>query len=439
MSRLHPDPSRTKLDEDQEEPFLESQRASLEDGDLELSELQDLEGERTTVSHYTNREYGGPPKKRVGGIWIALTLALCVLGFVVNTEATAYVEDELGWKKPFATMYITHSCLALPWILHISWLRWKERRIPYMQWVRDYNNQLRSSVATIDAFATSGSKMIIKGPGRTGGPLDFLATSMGIVTVVLTMSGVSWFSAIALTTPADLTAIYNCSTFFAAAFSVPLLKEKLGWISIGAVALSIAGTFTIAYGDTTAEHDENSAIGASRLFGNLIACAGAVAFGLYEVLFKKWACSSRPESQESSLPLTLAASALTGFYTCAVLWAVLVVFHFLGWETFVVPSAYVVLWIIIAVLAGSGVYTVSLCSLILLIFSAAAITLLVILVIWTDPVFGSMANVLSVFFVALADWIVWGLSPSLATYVGGALIFVAFGGLAYDTLSEKKR
>lgn len=45
---------------------------------------------------------------------------------------------------------------------------------------------------------------------------------------------------------------------------------------------------------------------------------------------------------------------------------------------------------------------------------------------------------LSVFFVALADWYVWGLSPSTATYIGGALILVAFGMLTYDTLGKEK-
>lgn len=68
-----------------------------------------------------------------------------------------------------------------------------------------------------------------------------------------------------------------------------------------------------------------------------------------------------------------------------------------------------------------------------------SITLLVVLVIWTDPVFGSMANVLSVFFVALADRLVWDLSPSMATYAGGLLIFVAFGMLGWDSLVEKKK
>lgn len=423
--------TRTKLEDegDQDQPFLATERRhSSLDSDIELSELQDLEGvedgQQAPSRHYRVRSIdGSPPKKRVAAWKIALTLVACVVGFTVNTEATAYIEDKLNWKKPIATMYLTHSALALPWMAHMLYLRYTNRQISYVQWVREYNNTLRGSIATIDAFATHGSKMVIKGPGRTGGPLDFLATSMAIVTIILTISGFSWFTSLSLTTPADLTAIYNCSTFFAAAFSVPILKEKLGWISILAVALSIAGTFTIAYGDTTADHSSESdpAIGGSRLLGNVIACVGAVAFGLYEVLFKKWACSNKPESQESSLPLTLAASALTGFYTFGVLWIFLIIFHILGIETFSFPSAYAWLWLVIAVLSG-----------------VIGITLLVVLVIWTDPVFGSMANVLSVFFVALADWLVWDLTPSLATYIGGGCIFVAFGMLSYDTLGEKK-
>ena len=333
--------------DEQEEPFLRPRRGSQED-DFELAEF---DRERTPASHYRPHD---EPAKKVSVIWIALALAVCVAGFTVNTEATAYFEDELGWRKPFATLYITHSSLALPWMCHIAYLRWTNRHIPYAQWVRDYNNQLASSISTIDAFATSESSTIFKRHGRQGA-LGFLVNTMGIVTIVLTVSGVSWFTSLSLTTPADLTAIYNCATFFAAAFSVPILKERLGRISILAVVLSIAGTFIIAYGDTTSEHAE-SAIGASRLLGNAIACVGAVAFGLYEVLFKKWACSSRPESQESSLPLTLAASALTGFYTFGVLWVGLIVLHFFGVETFQFPTAYEWLWIVIAVLSASGTY-----------------------------------------------------------------------------------
>lgn len=345
--------------EQQSQPFLASERSS--EDDIELSQL-DGGGpdDQTTQAHY--EQHPTPPQGKTSPWLVAAALLLTVLGFTVNTEATAYFENVLGWKKPFATLYLLHSSLALPWLCHVAYLRWRDRHTDYRVWVRDYNNQLRGSISTIDAFATDGPRLILKGPGRVGGPMDFLATAMAIVTIVLTMSGVSWFVSLSLTTPADLTAIYNCSTFFAAVFSIPLLKERLGRLTLGAVALSIIGTFVIAYGDTTAEHpvkgdnDAGSKVGTSRLLGNLVACAGAVAFGLYEVLFKKWACSSRPMSPQATLPLTLAASALTGIYTFATLWVVLLLLHIFGIETFVLPSPQVALWIAVSVLGGCGMH-----------------------------------------------------------------------------------
>nr|POE85582.1 hypothetical protein CFP56_43899 [Quercus suber] len=396
------------------EPLLDDQaRQSL---DIELPEL-------SHQGHIRGRD--GHPKatrSQTPSPWlIALALCTTVVGLTINTEATAYFEVVLGWKKPFATFYITHSALALPWFCHVAYLRYQARKQPYSQFVKSYNNQLRASISGIDAYATNGPWMIFKFRGHVGGPLDFLATTMAIITVILTVSGLSWFMALSFTTPSDLTAIYNCSTFFAAVFSVPLLKEKLGLYSIIAVGLSIVGTFVIAYGDTTADHADEDKVGSSRFLGNVVACAGAVAFGLYEVLMKKWVSSSQPMSASSSLPLTLAASALTGIYTFFTLWVGLVVLHLFRIETFVWPSAHVAMWIAISVLTGS-----------------LSITLLVVLVIWTGPIFGSMANVLTVFSVAMADWIVFGLEPSLATYVGGMVIVIAFALLTWDVFREQK-
>ncbi|KAF2766271.1 hypothetical protein EJ03DRAFT_330235 [Teratosphaeria nubilosa] len=410
--------------DDSSRPFLDAGRPS--EDDLELSELDahrhpDAPTHQPPDFHSLHATAGPPPAQgKQSPLAVTLALALCVLGFTINTEATAYFEDELGWKKPFATLYITHGALILPWLCHVACLRFRSRKTtPYSTWVRDYNDRLRASISTVDAYATDGPKLLWKRRGNIGGPLDFLATAMALLTVVLTISGVSWFLSLSLTTPSDLTAIYNSATFFAAIFSIPLLREKLGWASIAAVALSIIGTFVIAYGDTTATHDVENPIGTNRLAGNLVACIGAMAFGLYEVLFKKWACSSRPTSKPmDTLPLTLAASALTGFYTLATLWLALLLLHIFRIETFELPSWYAALWILIAVLAGS-----------------ISITLLAVLVIWTDPIFGSFANVLSVFFVALSDWLFFDLSPSIATYAGGALVVVAFSLLAWDTFA----
>lgn len=333
-----------------QDPLLDSARSSQ---DIELSHL-----------HHSNErpslllESGGTAQKGAPKLFIAVALMIAIAGLVIQTEAAAYYEDVLGWKKPFCSLYIMHSSLALPWFLHLAYLRFKELDKPYTLWVRDYNNELRACVSTVEAFAVSGPSIVIKRAGSLGGPLDYLATTMGIVTLVLTVSGCSWFLSLAFTTPSDLTAIYNCSTFFAAAFSVPILRQKVGRIGLIAVALSITGTFTIAYGDTTAHASDDAndppAVGASRLFGNVIALLGAVAFGLYEVLFKKWACPSHAVRPSSSLNLTLAASALTGIYTFSFFWIVLVVMHFIGVEPFVLPSLHVLSYVILSVTAGSS-------------------------------------------------------------------------------------
>lgn len=336
----------TEPPSEQQQPFLDGDRDS-QDG-IELSQL-DGDAHISRISDHASN-------KGVSKTLISAALIITIAGFVINTGAAAYYEDVLGWKKPFCSLYIMHSSLALPWFCHLFYLRVKHRDKPYWLWVRDYNNELRASVASVEAFAVSGPSFVFKRSGSLGGPLDYLATTMAIVTAVLTVSGMSWFLSLSLTTPSDLTAIYNCSTFFAAAFSVPLLRQKLGRVSIIAVALSVAGTFIIAYGDTTASHAEESSsqVGTSRLLGNIIALIGAVAFGLYEVLFKKWACSSRPSSPEASLHLTFAASALTGIYTFATFWIALIVLHILDIEPFVFPSLKVVLYIILSVAGGSS-------------------------------------------------------------------------------------
>lgn len=409
--------------DDQAEPFLAQGRPS---DDVQLSRFDldghdsldnSMEGGPLNSGHLQKQT--SPPNGKAFAALVGAALFTTVIGFVVNTEATEYFESELGWKKPMASMYVTHSSLALPWLVYMLIQRFKNRKLPVAAWLRKEMGPISDAITTIDAYKTGVPALA---QTQAGSPLKFLLITMGFLTIVLTASGLSWFLALAWTTPADLTAIYNCSTFFAAAFSVPLLKERLGLWSIVAVALSIIGTFVIAYGDTTAKHDPTEKVGTSRLFGNIIACVGALAFGLYEVLFKKWACSSQPISPGQSLPLTLLASALTGFYTFIVLWPGLLAVHFAMIETFVWPSARVFLWIIIAVLSGS-----------------ISITLLAVLVVWTDPVFGSFANVLSVFFVALADWLIFGLSPSLATYVGGGLVIVAFSLLTWDTFVAHKR
>lgn len=343
---------------DPDEEHQHQQRLLPSSDDSAAVELGRLDGTDVMLSPIQTKH--ALRSRKPESTWLVSTvLVITIAGFVIQTEAIAYYEDILGWTKPFSSLYITHSALALPWICHILYLRFRRRNVPFAVWLRDYVDHLRDSIATVDAFASNGPPTSFKRVGSLGGPLDFLLGSMVIVTAVLTVSGVSWFVALALTTPGDLTAIYNCSAFFAAAFSVPLLRQRLSWAAMLAVLLSICGTFVIAYGDTTASGvTEDTAskplIGSKRLLGNLISLAGAVAFGLYGVLFKKWASSSPSRGRQSSLTLTLAASALTGFYTFSTFWIGIIVLHVLNIEVFVVPNLAVSACIAISVIAGSS-------------------------------------------------------------------------------------
>ncbi|KAH9825366.1 DUF6 domain protein [Teratosphaeria destructans] len=397
--------STPKHDDDSSRPFLDAGRPS--EDDLELSEL-DTDPDRhpesptdpTPSIHPLHPNNAGPPPApgQQSPLTVTLALLLCVLGFTINTEATAYFQDELGWKKPFATLYVTHGALILPWLGHIAWRRVTSRptTTPYSTWVRDYNDDLRASISTVDAYATDGPRLVRKRRGRIGGPLDFLATAAALLTLVLTVSGVSWFLALSLTTPSDLTAIYTPPPSSPPSSACPSCTETLRWPSLAAVALSLLGTAVIAYGDTTAPHDVANPVGTDRWAGNLVACVGALAFGLYErpdrLLHPRHPLARPPAPPHRP--------------------------H----RAFELPSAHAALWILIAVLTG-----------------AFSITLLAVLVIWTDPIFGSFANVLSVFSVALSDWVFFDLSPSLATYAGGALVVVAFGLLAWDTFAGARK
>ena len=121
-------------------------------------------------------------------------------------------------------------------------------------------------------------------------PVPYMLRMTASVTCALTIAGGSWYVAIRYTTETDLTAIYNCSAFFAYAFSIPLLGDKLKFGKVFAVALAIAGVLTVCYGDRGTADGDKIDSAENRTLGNIIIGIGSVLYGLYEVLYKKLAC-----------------------------------------------------------------------------------------------------------------------------------------------------
>ncbi|KOS23076.1 putative vacuolar membrane protein [Escovopsis weberi] len=355
--------------------------------------------------------------------YAAVFLVVGLVSFCVQTELSAYIQGELGWQKAYCMMFITHSSWALVWPVQLLVLRVQKRALPWPVFWRRHVHALRSSALMVELQALD-----VLGIARPAArSARYLLRTTALLTCALTVAGLSWYVAVSMTTPSDLTAIYNCSAFFAYAFSVPILREPLRLDKSLAVLVAIVGVLIVAYGDGA---DPGSGPGsgsgsgpgsdpAARFLGNIIIGVGSVLYGLYEVLYKRLACGPPSMSPGRAMVFSNFFASCIGAFTLAFLWLPLVPLHALGIEPFEIPDAPTCRLILVAVLANAT-------------FSASFL----ILIALTSPVLSSVSALLTIFIIALADWRITGRPPSSASLLGGAFIVCAFLALSWSTYRE---
>lgn len=372
------------------------------------------------------------------------------------------------------------------WFLQLLILRLQSWSTPFPTFWRRHLQTLHQ---TAQMVALQNPHAHTRPTLRAKSPIPYILRTVAIVTCALTIAGGSWYVAVDLTTASDLTAIYNCSAFFAYAFSVPLLHEQLRLSKVMAVVVAIAGVLVVAYGDVTpAKHGSKSGGGAggpdsapppgedetpqNRAVGNIVIGVGSVLYGLYEVLYKKMACPPDGTSPGRGMIFANLFGTLIGCFTLFVLWIPLPILHFTGIEVWEWPRGEQAWMLGISVFCNAGMFFSVLPFLLLLLlfllirlllsFSlpfpvlASAITLLdlgmamltkktvfsgsfLVLISLTSPVLSSVAALLTIFLVALVDQL---LPPPLysplsgAAIGGGVLIIVAFLVLSWSTYRE---
>ncbi|PFH63362.1 hypothetical protein XA68_12326 [Ophiocordyceps unilateralis] len=349
--------------------------------------------------------------------YAAFFLVISLVTFAIQTELSAHIQHDLGWDKAYCMMYFTHGSWIVLWPAMLLVLRLQKRDEPWPVFWRRHKQLLASTVAmielqTLDVFSSSAQ--------RRARPALYLIRTTAFITSALTVAGLSWYVAVSLTTPSDLTAIYNCSAFFAYVFSVPILREPLRLDKSVAVFIAIVGVLIVAYGDTGESPGKGHQPGAgSRFVGNLVIGIGSVLYGLYEVLYKRYACPPEGVSPGRGTIFANTFGACIGLFTLTVLWIPLPVLHVLGIEKFEMPEASTAWLILVAVLANAT-------------FSGSFLVLISL----TSPVLSSVAALLTIFIVALADWFLTGQPLSWAAIIGGSMIIVAFLGLSWSTYRE---
>ncbi|KAK7755756.1 hypothetical protein SLS62_002369 [Diatrype stigma] len=362
-------------------------------------------------------------------LYASFFLVVSLVSFSVQTELAAYVQNQLGWNKAYCMLYLTHGSWALLWPAQLLILRLQRWNTPWPTFWRRHAYLLRSTAHMVQHQSLDVPRAAL----QRGSPWPYLVRTTAFVTSALTVAGLSWYLAVNLTSPSDLTAIYNCSAFFAYAFSVPLLGERIRLDKSLAVLVAIAGVLVVAYGDSKddgssgSDNDDSGANDATtaataasaRFLGNIIIGAGSVLYGLYEVLYKRWAC---PPEGVSAMRGTIFANAFgscIGLFTLTVLWVPLPILHWLGWETFELPTGETALWLWVSV-----------------VMNATFAGSFLVLISLTSPVLSSVAALLTIFIVAIADWVVFGKRLSGAAISGGCMIVVAFAVLSWSTWRE---
>ncbi|KAI1778479.1 hypothetical protein F4818DRAFT_302363 [Hypoxylon cercidicola] len=348
--------------------------------------------------------------------YAAVFLVVSLVSFCVQTELGRYVQHELGWDKAYCMLYLTHGSWALLWPAQLLILRAQKWSVPWPTFWRRHVYLLRST-----AHMVARQELDVPRHVAQRSPVPYLVRTTAFVTTALTVAGLSWYVAVNMTSPSDLTAIYNCSAFFAYAFSVPLLKEKLRLDKSLAVLIAIVGVLVVAYGDAKGPADKEEADGeaGTRFLGNMIIGAGSVLYGLYEVMYKRWACPPEGTSATRGMIFANAFGSCIGSFTLLVLWVPLPLLHILGWETFELPTGEAAFYLFISV-----------------IMNATFAGSFLVLISLTSPVLSSVAALLTIFIVAVADWLITGQSMSAAAIAGGCMIVVAFLMLSYSTWRE---
>lgn len=362
-------------------------------------------------------------------IYASFFLVLSLISFVVQTETAVYIQHQLHWNKAYCMLWLTHGSWATLWPVQLLILRLQKRSMPWNTFWLQHKSLLHSTAQMVQ------SQDLHPHPTKTSTahrrPWRYMIKTTAGVTTFLTIAGASWYVAVDLTTPSDLTAIYNCSAFFAYVFSILLLKEKARLDKIVSVALAILGVLVVAYGDSGHPKHGSHSGGATnpkpgddfepdnRALGNLIIGIGSVMYGLYEVLYKKYACPPEGTSPIRGMIFANTFGSMVGTFTFCVLWIPLPILHFTGIEKFELPTGRAAGLLAISTLSNAT-------------FSGSFLVLMSL----TSPVLSSVAALLTIFLVALTDYILTGEPLSAATISGGLLIIVAFGLLSWATYRE---
>lgn len=375
--------------------------------------------------------------------FVIVLFVLSLVAFVVQTELTSIVYSQYHFHEPILLLYMTHASWWMLWPLQCITIaifktikRYLKRHGSNSQW-RGIRRTMTSSIkaqhrnvfysAELTAQCNiSNYQMVYSDPKHSfksyntfvqSEAIKYLFKATLLLSAVLNVAGLTWYVAMAMSTGADVTAIYNCSAFTAYVFGIFILGDAFSMLKASSVIIAISGVFMVAYLGKSSESNDLP----HRLLGNLIILLGAVLYGLYEVIYKKLACppsnlvSARRQATFSNFVMFF-----IGIGTFAILTPIILLVHFTGIHHFDIPTDRVALQYIFCSIFANQIFSVTFLGLMSL----------------TSPVFSSVASLLTILVVGWFESVFRNILITTGQFFGYMLIMAGFALLTYCSWNE---
>lgn len=237
---------------------------------------------------------------------------------------------------------------------------------------------------------------------------------------------VLWFSAnlvtnssLSYTSVASQTILSLTSSFFTLIVGYLYRIEKINKNKIIGIILSFGGVLIVTRVDSS---DSNTTpVGSTPLlilWGNLLALAGALIYGIYTILLKHKILSE--DSQKERTLNTHLFFGFVGLFCFVFLWPIIVILHFTGFETFEIPSSGHVLGLLAANAFITFISDFCWCKAVLL----------------TSPLTVTVGLSLTIPLAMVGDWILKGFNVNFWYLFGAVIVTVGFMVINKDEQEE---
>ncbi|KAI9303457.1 hypothetical protein BJ944DRAFT_204354 [Cunninghamella echinulata] len=350
-----------------------------------------------------------------------IMLIICIISFVLQTELAQFVQKTSSYQKPYFILYIGHVCyiamIPIQLVVEFIQLRWFSTSSTYQE-KPSWSQQLQDTLCHCKKELTHS---IIELEDRVQGSQQYVSFMIrqGILLAVLfTIPAYLWYISVNLISMSNLTVIFNTGCFFAYLFSIFMLGDAVILSKVIAVALSILGVVVMSVDQDNNNNNDTASLQSppSSFIGFMVAALSAIAYGYYEVYYKKYATPTQPS--------VLFANMVTGFIgiiTLILLWIPIPILHYTGYETFELPDKDTFL-MILGIGSMSVVYNASMMCVIALV----------------SPLFAAVGVMLTIPVVAVTDVLVTGVMVSFSTILGSIFILIGFFILNRQISIEEK-